>query len=375
MFSQKKPQTAAKPNGVDVLIQKLGALPPAIDLMMAVLLGGYSFVAIYVDNAKLVGLVCILMALIFAMLGISAVMREMKAFKLLERGSTPEALRSMKTQQFEHYLIALFSLDGYRLRSAIDELHRQDDADLIAVRKKEILLIQFNHWDEDTVTTKHIQSLHKAATVFRATGCIAITFGRFSPEATDWAVRKGVGLMTIEDVIDMACRLTGTSAQDVHPQPSPEVQVEQRNEIAEIVRGHHRFLIVDFAGIDHGLTRLNELLLEHPAYQVVASSIPMGKTIESVREGLGDCGGRLIGEIAQCSDGRYFAIQNYLLTTPEGKQATWLALDSEPRQYPEGCSELIAVNRAFGFDSSAAQRLLEAMLLVDKRASALAAAA
>lgn len=373
MFGPKKPHATAKPNGVDVLIQKLAALPPAIDLVLAAVLGGYSFVAIYVDNAKLVGLVCILSALIFAMLGISAVMREMKAFKLVESGSTHDGLRSMKTQQFEHYLTALFSLDGYRLRSAIDELHRQDDADLIAVRKKEAVLIQFNHWDEDTVTTKHIQSLHKAATVFRATGCIAITFGRFTPEAIDWAERKGVVLMTIEDIIEMASRLTGTSIKDAHPLPSPEVQVEQSNEIAEIVRGHHRFLIVDFAGIDHGLTRLNELLLEHPAYQVVASSIPMGKTIESVREGLGDCGSRLIGEVAQCSDGRYFAIQNYLLTTAEGKQATWLALDSEPRKFPEGCSELIAVNKAFGFDSSAAQRLLEAMLLVDKRAAAVAA--
>ena len=59
-------------------------------------------------------------------------------------------------------------------------------------------------------------------------------------------------------------------------------------------------------------------------------------------------------------------------SSPDGKHSTWLALDSEPRQFPEGCSELIAVNRAFGFDASAAQRLIEAMVLVDRRRVAIA---
>ena len=173
MFGPNKPPAASagtKPNGLDVLIQKLSALPPAFDLMIAAALSAYSLVAIFVDNAKLVGLVCILLALIFAMLGISSITREMKAYKLVESSSTPDILRRMKTTQFEHYLAALFTLDGYRLRSAIDELHRQDDADFIATKKKEVLLIQFNHWDEDIVGIKSIQSLQKAAMVSHATG-------------------------------------------------------------------------------------------------------------------------------------------------------------------------------------------------------------
>ena len=88
MFGPKKQTTAPKPNGVDNLIHKLKALPPAIDLIVAATLGGYSFVAIYVDNAKFVGLACILIALIFAVLGISAVTREMKDFKVVEQNST-----------------------------------------------------------------------------------------------------------------------------------------------------------------------------------------------------------------------------------------------------------------------------------------------
>lgn len=369
MFGPKKTPGAStkKPSGVDVLLQKLAALPPAIDLMVAAVLGGYSFVAIFVDNAKFVGLVCILLALLFALLGINAVTKEMKSFKLLEASSTPDSLRMMKSQQFEHYLVALFSLDGYRVRSAIDELDRRDDADLIAEKKGQLILIQFNHYDEDNVDAKPIQSLHKAATVSRATSSIAITFGRFTPAAADWAGRKGVQLMSIEDIIAMACRLTGMTPEEAHPAPSPEVQAEVQHEITEVIRGHHRFLIVDFAGLDHGLARLTEILVQHPAYQVLASSLPFGKTLQDIRDGLDSCADRLIGEIQATPDGRYFAIQKHLESTPEGKHATWLALDSEPRQFPESCSELIAVNRAFGFDSSAAQRLIEAMVFVDRR--------
>ena len=76
MFGPKKQSAAGKkPSGVDVLLQKLAALPPAMDLMIAAIVGGYSLVAIFVDNAKFVGLVCILISLIFALLGINAVMR------------------------------------------------------------------------------------------------------------------------------------------------------------------------------------------------------------------------------------------------------------------------------------------------------------
>jgi len=370
MFGPKKQTAAAKPNGVDNLIHKLKALPPAIDLIVAATLGGYSFVAIYVDNAKFVGFACILIALIFAVLGISAVTREMKDFKVVEQNSNPEALRMMKTQQFENYLVALFRLDGYQVRPSIDELHRQDDADLIAVKKKETILIQYNHWDEDIVGTKPIQSLHKAAAAVRAQGATAISFGRFSAEAVDWARRKGITLMAMQDVIDMACRLTGLTPEEAAAKPDEEVVVEKAHEVAEVVRGHHRFLFVDFAGLEHGLARLSELLLQHPAYQVIASTIPPLKSIEDVRVSMGECGDRLAGHLEAAQDGRYFAIQKHLQASREGKHAIWLAVDSEPRQFPEGCAELIAVNRAFGFDVSASQRLIEAMVIIDRRSIA-----
>lgn len=201
-------QVTSKPNGADVLIQKLVALSPTIDLIVAAALGGYSLIAIYIDKVKIVGLMCIVLSSIFACLGIFAVIRDMKFLKLIEQNSNPDVLRAMKPQQFEKYLTALFSLDGYRVYSATNELHRQDDADLIAKRKKETVLIQWNHWDEDVIGVKQIQSLHKAASILQADRCIALTFGEFAPEASEWGARKGVILMNMDDVITMACSFT-----------------------------------------------------------------------------------------------------------------------------------------------------------------------
>lgn len=371
MFGPKKqPRTGKKPSGVDVLLQKLAALPPAMDLLVAAVVGGYSLVAIFVDGAKFIGLICILIGLLFALLGINALTREMKAFKKIESNSTPDGLRSMKRKQLEQYLTALFSLDGYRVRSAIGELDRFDDADLIAVKKDQIILIQFNHFDEDVVDIKPIQSLHKAATAFQATGCIAITFGKFSANATDWARRKEVNLQNVEDIIATACRLTGKSIEEAHPEPPPEVQEEVQHEVREVMGGQHRYLFVDFSGLDHGLTHLADVLRQHPAYLVIASTLPLGKDIEAIREGLEDCGNRLVDLIEAMPEGRYFAIQKHLSTLADRKQSTWLAIDAEPRQFPEGCTELIAVNRAFGFDMSASKRLIDAMILVDRRSHA-----
>ena len=167
----------------------------------------------------------------------------------------------------------------------------------------------------------------------------------------------------------MACRLTGKSVEEAHPEPPAEVQEEVRHEVQEVLSGHHRFLFVDFSGLDHGLTHLADVLRQHPAYQVIASTLPLGKDLEAIREGLQECGNRLVGQLEGISEGRFFAIQKHLSAAGEGKHATWLAIDSEPRQFPEGCTELIAVNRAFGFDTSAAQRLIEAMVMVDRRSA------
>lgn len=361
MYGQKKKPTA-KPNSVDTLIKKLAELSPSVDLLVASALGGYSLYASFVDSAKLVGLICLLFSSVFAVMGIASIMRQMKDCRMIEENANPEALRAMKTAQFEKFLIALFKLDGYRVRLAIDELHRLDDADLILERKKETILLQYNHWDEEAVGIKPLQSLYKAASNFRAHGCLVVTCGGFTPEARDWAQRKGVVLMNMDDILAMARRLTGSSQSPTIPLQEDSLQVEGQQGELEI---SGQYLFVDFAGLADEAAKLAEFLSEHPRYQVVATTLPTGAAIDAVRAGLGELGSRIIGAIIPNPAGRYFAIQDYLRKSPSGR--AWLALDTEPRQFPEGCSELVAVNRSFGFDASSARRLREAMQFSESR--------
>src|SRR5574338_605837 len=235
MYGQKKKPTA-KPNSVDTLIKKLAELSPSVDLLVASALGGYSLYASFVDSAKLVGLICLLFSSVFAVMGIASIMRQMKDCRMIEENANPEALRAMKTAQFEKFLIALFKLDGYRVRLAIDELHRLDDADLILERKKETILLQYNHWDEEAVGIKPLQSLYKAASNFRAHGCLVVTCGGFTPEARDWAQRKGVVLMNMDDILAMARRLTGSSQSPTIPLQEDSLQVEGQQGELEISR-------------------------------------------------------------------------------------------------------------------------------------------
>lgn len=367
-FSNNNASSNKKPSGVDVLLLKLVALPATVDLFIAAVVGGYSLVAIYIEDEKGLGIACIVVGLIFALLGINAITKEMKAYKLIESKTSIDQLRAMKRKELEEYLVALFSMDGYRVRSAIGELDRFDDADMIAVKNKHTILIQFNHYDEDSVDIKPVQSLQKAAVATNSSGCISITFGRFTKATIDWALRKEVTLLNLEDIIAMASRITGKPSDESQAKPQSE-NAPKTDETQPVSNESKRYLFVDFAGIEEGIPRLEEVLTGHPEFLIVASTLPPGTTIDGIRALLPECGDRLIAELVSLPEGRIFSIQRYLASTPEGKSAHWLSVDSEPRQFTEGCSELIAVNRSFGFDSSAAQRLLEAMDILGRRCS------
>jgi len=356
-----------KPKPVDVLLKKLATLPPMIDLLLAAVLAVYSYVAITVDHAQLIGLVCFLVAIAFALLGLLATMREMKLFKIVEKNSSLDRLRGMKNAEFQAYLMAVFGLQGYQTRIVLDEIHRQDDADMIATKRKETLLIQFNHWDEDVMDIRPVQSLHKAAAVLRANSCMAITLGGVSKDAVKWAAMKGVQIVTAKELLEMAGGILGVTPDEVMGNPvKEEEQIEQKHEIEGLSHGQHRFIFIDFVGVSRGYIHLVDLLLQHPAYTIVASTIPEGETIEDLKIRIQGCEERLIGNLPPSSAGRYFAVQHYLESQPEGKSTPWVAVDTDPRAFPEGSTELVAVNPAFGFDNGAAERLRDAILLADR---------
>jgi hypothetical protein len=192
----------------DELGKKLLKLPPAADLLLAAAFGVGSVVTLYKDD-RLIGLLCICLALFFASFGIMALSREMRDYKFVKKNSSPDILSAMHVPQFEAYLMALFRLDGNKVRLSHQELHRLDDADFIATCGKTVLLVQFNHFDETTIGVKPLESLCRAAAKLHASGVIAVIFGRPAPEARDYAIHKGITLMSLEDVLAMAIRLVG----------------------------------------------------------------------------------------------------------------------------------------------------------------------
>lgn len=376
MFAASKKPATPPPNYAAAL-QKFMALPPAVDLVIAAAMGIYGLVAVYVEGTPFFGVVCIVIALAFAFLGIAATQRDMRAYKIVASAPTPKDLRALSTQEFEKYLIALFSLAGYQVRSGADELHRQDDADLIAVRKKEIALIQFNHFNEEYVSIRALESLHKAASLMRATDAIAITLGEFAPDAAAWATRKGVRLMTEQDIVRMAAEFTGepTLESEVSASERSVPVAETNAALAHLQMPHapsapNRILFIDFAGISVGMSQLEALLTQHPAYDIIASTLPPGETIDTLRSRQDRYANRIIGALPPSSLSRYFAIQDYLHTTMGGRRVQWLAIDSRPQMFPEGATELIAVNQAFGLDANVVNRVREMIALADSRAKA-----
>ena len=362
MFDKKKQIVRAKKQqAIDVLLSKLNYLPPSVDLVIALASGGFAAYGIYVSNQPFIGVIGAIAALCFAFLAINATLREIRWLKYLTANASKEALAQMDRPHFELYLNILFRLSGYNIRSALNELHRQDDADWIVSKKKETILVQFNHYDEEFVGIQQLQSLQKAAMVFEASGAIAITVGEFYPDAKQWGGRKGLKLMTADDLQAMAAECTGeTAVAERHDTTDTEFR--------EPVFHEHRqascLVFVDFAALANCVKDISKVIAQFPYAQLVATTSPEEASPEML---LLESGLSIAGTTEQHPSGRYFSIQRYLDKQPQGKQTPWVALDSEPRQYPSGCSELVAINPSFGFNESAHGRLIEALSLSMRR--------
>ena len=364
MFEKKKQIVRAKKQqAIDVLLSKLNNLPPSMNLVIALSSGCFAAYGIYLSNQPFIGVVGAIGALCFAFLAINATLREIRWLKFLSANASKESLLQMDRQRFELYLSILFRLSGYSIRSALNELHRQDDADWIVSKKKETILVQFNHFDEEFVGIQQLQSLQKAAMVFEASGAIAITIGEFYPDAKQWGARKGLKLMTAEDLLVMAAEFTGES-QNSETAPTAH-GTEDRTEPMPHNRPSASCLVfVDFAALVDWVSDIAQVIAQFPYVQLVATSVPENVLPEAMLLGSGL---NFAGTTDNHPSGRYFSIQHYLDKQPQGKQTPWVSLDSEPRQYPSGCSELVAINPSFGFNESAKTRLIESLSLSMRR--------
>lgn len=345
-------------NPVDDLLARIVNLPAGLNVLVAAAAAGFSFVSAYVNKAPFVSLISAMVALSFAFLAVNAILREVRWINYLSANASPEILSAMNRKEFELFLTILFRLTGYNIRSAVNALHRQDDADWILTRKKETLLLQFNHFDEDSIGMQALQSLQKATMIFQASGAIAITTGHFLPEAKQWGNRKGLRLMTTDHLVEMAKQFMDTpsslgvshhaSAQEAC---GSELKTRPPSECV---------LFVDFSGVSSGLKALNNLIETYPSTRLVATTLPAGTRIETHSA---DTGLTLVGVTEPHPSGRYYSIQRFLAHCPSGKLTPWVALDSEPQQFPSGCAELVVVNPSFGLNPSAMDRLEQALSL------------
>lgn len=362
MFAKKLPVVvqAKKKQAIDVMIAKLNTLPPIIDLAVGAVAAIYAIVAAYIQHLPFVAILSAICALCFAFLAINATLREMRGLKYLVATSSEDKIKQMNRHDFEEFLSILFKLSGYQVRSGVNELHRQDDADWILTKRNEVVLVQFNHFDEDSIGMIPLQSLQKAGQIFQATGAIAITNGFFLSDAKQWGLRKGLRLMATQDLIAMARELTGT-AVDVPGGPDAKVSVEPT-----LAHQNDRscYIFIDFVGLASSLSGFAEIVAQFPLAHLVASTRPLDASLDSL---LPDSGREVSGEAERHAAGRYFSIQHYLDLLPEGKTSPWIAIDSEPSQFPSGCSELIAVNPSFGFTAAVKERLHEALGLSMRR--------
>lgn len=358
------------PDAVTAALKKLARVPPPSAFAVATVAAVYAYFAAGAQDAtKLFGLASLLVACGFAGLGINAVLRDMRLLRIIEAEANESRLRAMNHAGFERFLRALLQAHGYQVEPVPIDTLRNDDADLIARRKKEVMLVQLRFWDNDRISLRQVQSLYRASTILNGTCCMAVTLGRFDHEAKQWAERRGVQLVDLPGLMQLAATVLEVPPESLikNEDETPDVAEEVRHERVEVARGLHRYLFIDFDAIKSGYPLLCDLIEAHPAFLVVASTVPHEETVDDIRDRLGECGGRLVGVLPPSPLGRYFAVMNYLDSLPEGKHTPWLAVDADPRGFPEGSIELVAVNLAFGFDDSAGHRLREAMVMIDKR--------
>lgn len=349
---------------VDKLLARVCALSPYVDLAIAGGSACFAFYAVYVMDAPFAGILATISALCFAFLALVAILREMKWLKYLAANAKPELLRNMNRRDFELFLTILFRMTNHSVRSAINEVHRQDDVDWIVTKKKQTFLVQYNHFDEDRISMRHLESLQKASIVFQATGAIVITTGSYSPEILQWGRRKGLNLLATPDLVAMANEILGAT-------PTPDrVAAADGNSATAVTNDQVApcLVFVDFAGLNCDLSGLIHILEKRPSIRVIASSVP--DSTDSVVWLSPLPGLAMAGVVESHPSGRFFAIQKFLDADPERHKLRWVAVDTEPTQFPSGCSELIAINASFGFNQGAMERVASALDLAQGRALA-----
>jgi hypothetical protein len=380
MFGGSKKSTSKatpKPAGSMQALAKLTSLPATIDLFVAVFLAGYSAFAIFVDGAKFVGLVALLVALFFAGLGLNAVLKEMKSTKSLERIRSLDQLLDLDLYEAEALVTAIYSLRGYTVISADEDDRKQEDVDLIASKgKKDKVLIRCRDGEGKTVPLETVKKLKAAVTGLAATSAVIYTTGKFANDAVEFGTTKGIELLSGPAILCKIGELTGASfdagALPVGGHaPTPDSVVSPYGtSYKEDLGKPSKIIFVDPAAVQGGADIFAQVLAKHTDYQLVVST-NRDSGEDALRTALPDFAARVIGQTPTLNMPgmtRYLEIRRYLEDSA-APGAIWAALDTCPQLFPEATIELIALSKERGFTHGAAARLSDALRVAEHRLS------
>jgi len=375
-----KPQAHAKSKNND-LVKRILNLPPTLDLLIAFPLAAYAGYVLHAgEGPRMFGFMAIAAAFCFAGLGVNAVLRNMRELKVLEQYSRPGLVTQLDEAKFERILRALYTTRGYMIEEPGD--HHEDPAyDFILIRAKERLLVRTRDWVEDKVPISTLKKVWNAKRPVKATGIVIATNGEFAEDAVEWGRRQNIEMLTGRDIeaavlAEVADGQQNDMAGKKKPPTSPpsnsmpqQVAVPVQLTAAP-VPPPPQFIFLDFAAIEKGTEQLGGLLDKHPGYQIVATT-GKDRPLEDMKAQLSGYGDRLCGKTPDMpqygTSARYYEIVHYLANSANGRNAKWIALDTQANAFPEGCAELVPISRMHGLDQQVLADLESRMRIVDRR--------
>ena len=345
---------AKKSNPVDNFLKKLARLPPLAHLVIASLATGYAAITHFSDGSIVEMIFSVLFGIIFGVLGICSILQQMKQTKFLEDHASVERLRSMNVNQFEYYVSSLFSIMGYEIKRAMEEIDLRNDADIIASKGKERILIQTSHWDEKDIGTSPLSMLRKTATAIGATRCIAITTWNFASDSIDSSPRRGIELLSGEELVLLTKKTLGISSADTSQISLPN-NIEQND---NVLLNHRQYLFIELAPALEDFSRLWNLIAENQDWYYVFINPVAPRSLHAIQEEIGNISCEAAARVSS------FMINNTDIYTQIAQYATqagnprWAILTWRPQAFPTDILEMISYNDEIGIDQIVEERII-----------------
>jgi len=332
---------AAKKND---FIKRLLNFPATLDLIIALPLCLYAIYSI-ADGMRGTGLMLCAISFCFAGLGINAAIRKMRELKILEQYSSPGTIRKLDESRFERILRAYYMTTGFMIEEP--ELGTSHEYDFILVKAKDRLLVRDRDWMEDVVSLETLKKVWYSKRPVKATGVVIFTNGKFVDDALDWGRKQNIEMMTGHDFEEAVRKIVGAPAVLTKQSELSETNQEgvQGQPVETVSQAMPYFIFLDLNVIDKGIDLLRELLKRYPAYSIVVTTkrdIPEHEIAEML-DGM-DFEGKTPELPQYGASARYYEIVNFLAGRELGHNAKWIAIDQDPRAFPEGCDELVLVS-------------------------------